>query len=115
MRGRGVAYEAGLLRLERMAWRQLPQAPAVAIAPGASLRGPPGAISQVRDVLPVRPAAVLATALRAGEADHLGQLAPVDGVQPAVLRSDRHKRSLCQTLARGNPDVRPRLVPIRHA
>ena len=57
----------------------------------------------MRDVLPVRAAAMLAAALGAGEADDMRELAPVDGVEPAVLGSDRHKQSLIHPPLGGNP------------
>ncbi len=59
----------------------------------------------MRDVLPMWAAAMLTITLRPGEADHLGKLTPVDGVKPAVLRSDRHEGSLSPAPRRGNPDV----------
>lgn len=63
---------------------------APAAAP-STLRGiPPTPVAKVEHELAVRTAAPLAAALGAAEPDHLGQLAPVDGVEEAVLWADRH-------------------------
>lgn len=103
--GRGDACEAGLSLLKGVGWRQLAHSPAMAVAPGASLCIPPGAVTEMRDVLPVRAAAALAAALGSGEADQVRQLAPVDRVEPAVLRRDRHGWSVSPTPHGSNPDV----------
>lgn len=60
------------------------------VAPGLRSLIPPAAIAQVNDQLAVRPAASLAAASGPPEADHVGQLRPVDRVEKAVLRADRH-------------------------
>ena len=110
-RGRGHAYKAGLFRLKRKGPWQLAHPLATTIAPSVSLGIPSCAVAQVRDILPVWAATVLTAALGTREADHLGQLAPVDRVKPAVLRSDRHGLSLSHDLGRGNPYVRLRIRP----
>ena len=104
-RGRGDAGEVGLPLLEHMRWRQLAHPPAMTVTPGATLGVPPGAVAQVRDVLAVGAAAVLAAALSPGEADDIREFAPVDGIKPAVLGRDRHDQSLSPAPRRGNPDV----------
>ena len=104
-RGRAMPVRVGLSCLKHLRWWQPAHPPAAAITPGAALGIPPGAVAQVRDVLPMQAAAALAAALGASEADDMGQLAPVDGVIPAVLRSDRHDGSLSHRLPGSNPDV----------
>jgi len=103
--GRGDAGEVGLDFLESLRWRQLADPSALAIAPSAPLCIPPGTVAQVRDVLPVRSAAALAAPLSAREADEVRELAPVDGIEPAVLRRDRHGWSVSPTPHGSNPDV----------
>lgn len=68
----GGAGKAGLSGLESLGRRQgAAGPPATAMAPGAALRIPPGAIPRMRDILPVRSAATFATALGPRQVDDL--------------------------------------------
>jgi len=62
------------------------------VAPGARFAVPPDSIraGELGDVEAVRAAALLATPLRANEADEVGDLGPVDRVEPAMFGTDRH-------------------------
>ena len=68
----------------------LPKSAALAVTPSRNFGIPPPAIPEVEDPLQVRTCAFFAPALRPSEADHGGELRPVDGVEEAVLRPDRH-------------------------
>jgi hypothetical protein len=68
----------------------LPEPAALAVAPGRDLGVPPSPVAEVEDPLQVRASAFLAPAPRSAEADRVGELGPVDGVEEAVLRPDRH-------------------------
>jgi hypothetical protein len=61
------------------------------IAPAAGRGIPPASVAQMVDRLPVRPSASLAGASRPLEADHGGELRPVDWIIEAVLAPDRHR------------------------
>ena len=69
------------------------EAPSLAITPAAALGIPPAAITEVEDPLQVRAVARLATPSCAVEADHVGELRPVNWVEVAMLPPDRHPRS----------------------
>jgi hypothetical protein len=60
------------------------------VPPGSAIRVPPAAITKVADDVSMWPTTALAAALRPLEADHGRELLPVDGVEPTVLRTDRH-------------------------
>ena len=50
----------------------------------------PASVTEVDDVMTVWASTSLAAALRALKADNGGKLAPVDRIEPALLRADRH-------------------------
>lgn len=64
--------------------------PASSVTPDTALRVPPSSVAEVIYEVTMRPTAGLAPALGALEADHLGELRPVDGIEKAVLAPDRH-------------------------
>lgn len=68
------------------------------IAPGAFRSIPPATIAEMEHALPMRTGADLAAPLRPLEADHGREFAPVDGIEEAVLASDRHARQSCRAV-----------------
>lgn len=52
---------------------------------------PPATISEMRDGFTMPASTLLATALRPLKAHQIGQLRPVDRVEPTVLRTDGHQ------------------------
>lgn len=64
--------------------------PALAVAPAQPLAIPPAPVAEMRNAAPVRSPAMLATPLRATEPDRAAEFAPVDRVEPAMMRSDWH-------------------------
>ena len=66
------------------------------IAPETGSGVPPAAIAQVRHIAHVRAAALLTPGAGSVEADRLGDLLPVDRVQPTVFGADRHRDSMSQ-------------------
>lgn len=72
-----------------------------AAAPDLALLIPPPTVAEMIDELAMRPPALFTAAVGAGEADHGGELRPVDGIEPAMLRADRHQRA--SFLAGGAP------------
>ena len=62
---------------------------------GSALLVPPSTVTEMPHPRAVWPAAMLTTAAGALEADHGRQLRPVDGVQVAELRADRHQAVSC--------------------
>lgn len=67
-----------------------PDPPTATAPPAPRLRVPPSPVTQMRDIRAVRPPAPLAARSGAAETDCIGQLRPVDRIQPAVLGTDRH-------------------------
>lgn len=61
------------------------------VTPAAGRGIPPASIAQMVDRLPVRPSATLTGASCPSEADHGGELWPVDRVVEAVLAPDWHR------------------------
>ena len=59
------------------------------------LTGRRAAVTEVEHALPVRACADLTAAAGSPETDHGRKLGPVDGVEEAVLRPDRHDGALC--------------------
>ena len=57
---------------------------------------PPATVSEVEDARAMRTPAMLAPALGAAEPDQPRQLGPIDWVEPAMFRHDRHRRILNQ-------------------
>jgi hypothetical protein len=78
------------LLLEALDLEHTTNPPPLPVSPGLTLWIPPAAVAQVTDHAPMWAAAALALSLGALEADHDGELLPVDGIEPAVLRTDRH-------------------------
>ena len=62
----------------------------LSVAPCAHAGIPPAPISEMVDRLPVRAPAALTGSAGTAEADRGRELAPVDGVEEAVLAPDRH-------------------------
>ncbi len=79
------------LLLEVLNLQHTTNPPPLPVSPGLPLPIPPAAVAQVAGDPPVRTAAALALSLGALEADHGGELLPVNGVEPAVLRTYRHQ------------------------
>jgi hypothetical protein len=65
-----------------------PAAPAV--TPAATLFIVPTTITYVLDILPMRPATLLAPPPSAPETHYRREFAPINRIKPAVLRADRH-------------------------
>ena len=61
------------------------------VTPTAGRGIPPASVAQMVDRLPVRPSASLTGTSCPSEADHGGELRPVDRVVEAVLTPDRHR------------------------
>ena len=78
---------------ERDEYRLATQRSAMAIAPGARIAIPPNAVGtgELGSVETMRTPATLATPLGANEADEVGDLGPVDRVEPAMFRADWHE------------------------
>ena len=90
------------------------QAPSVSVPPGTSVGVPPAAITEVVNPPKVRAPASLTPAARAPEADHGRELGPIDWVEVAVLRSDRHLGSRHGAAMRSSvagPTVKLDLLP----
>ncbi len=79
-------------RIERDEGRRTAERSAAAIAPFRGLGIPPHAIGadELGDVAAMWSPASLAPAASAHEPDKVGNLRPVDRVEPTVLRADRH-------------------------
>jgi hypothetical protein len=60
------------------------------ITPGARLSIPPATVPEMKDALSMRTQTDLAAPLSPLKADHSRELAPIDGVEEAVLAPDRH-------------------------
>ena len=97
-----------------------PDPPATTAPPAPRVHAPPSSIAQVRHMGPVRLRAPLAARSGPLEADRVGQLRPVDRVQPTVLRVDRHPDSRNHTRMRAKrkrhavhlwPTEHPPLLP----
>lgn len=73
------------------------------IAPDARLGVVPAAVGQLADLVTVAPVAALTPSLGTPEPDGLRDDGPVERIQGAVLRSDRHGAILEQTMNRANP------------
>lgn len=90
--GTGQIHPGGIAR--RVGWDCLGrcqlQLAALAAAPGLRHLIPPAPVPQVADQLAVGAATAFAAAFGPPEADHLGELHPVDWVEEAVFRADRH-------------------------
>ena len=87
----GRQVDARRARIASRGGQGQPDKAPASVAPDAALFVPPATIAKVADQLPMRSGAVLTAAPGTLEADHSRQLRPVDGVQPAVLRADRHQ------------------------
>ena len=68
-----------------------PNFPATVVPPNLACVIPPTAIPEVMHCLAMWSGTMLTTTLGPLESDEVGQLRPVDGVKPAVLRTDRHQ------------------------
>jgi hypothetical protein len=71
------------------------------VAPFATSRIPPAAVTEVKNSRAVRSPTLLEDALGPLEADHSGELLPVDGIKPTVSSFDRSTRREiveCETL-----------------
>ena len=68
--------------------------PATAIAPYGCVFIPPAAVAKVDHSTTVRAAALFAAPVRPAKSDCSRDLRPVDRVEPAMLRADRHLRIL---------------------
>ena len=73
---------------------QCPRATATVVTPALAGHVPPQSVGSDDHPFSVRSPATLAAAAGAIEADHLRQLAPVDRVEPALVRADRRKDSM---------------------
>lgn len=71
--------------------RKAAQRTALLIAPGADAGIPPAPITEMVYRLPMRPTAALAGATCSPKTDRGRELRLVDGVEEAVLRTDRHE------------------------
>lgn len=72
-----------------------PELASATVAPGPNLRVPPHAVdAELGDEEAMGAAASLAPTLCARETDDLADLGPVDRVEPAMFRADRHRRIL---------------------
>jgi hypothetical protein len=69
---------------------QLAQGTTATVAPDLVLLVPPPAIAKMPNRPPVRTPAALAASLGPLKPDHGRQLRPIDRIEPAVLRTDRH-------------------------
>ena len=68
--------------------------PTGARPPASTGRIPPTPVSQMRHALQMRAAATFATATGSVEPDRSRQLRPVDRIEPAIFRTDRHADSM---------------------
>jgi hypothetical protein len=84
--------------------RQIAELSAPTIAPGALSLIPPAPVTQVADHLAMRAPALLASGVRPLEANDGRELAPVDRVEPAELRADRHGWIIVDAKALRNRD-----------
>ncbi len=82
----------GQAQLPRHALRrcQPAHAPAAIVAPAAPLLVIPAPVAQMPHPCAMRPAAMLTAPLGTLETDKGRKLAPVDRVEPAMVRTDRH-------------------------
>ena len=78
------------LHLEISSWSTGSDPPPLPVPPGLSPLIPPAAITKMADGPAVGAAAPLTLTFGPAEPDHSRELRPVDGVEPAVLRADRH-------------------------
>ena len=93
-RGSTDAGEPGLYALQYDGCRQVTDPPPLPIPPTSRILIPPAPIAEVENVLPVRTPAMLAAPLGTGEPDKVGQLAPIDRVEPAMFACNRHRKAL---------------------
>ncbi|NGM37384.1 hypothetical protein G4G93_26305 [Methylobacterium sp. DB0501] len=82
----------------------MPEPTTPTVAPTRDLVISPASIAEMKDPLQVRACACLASSSRPAEADCVGELGPVDGVEEAVLRPDRHS---CSPIYRFNKAKEP--------
>ena len=66
------------------------------VPPVPAIGVPPATVAEVEDASAMRTPAMLATAFGAAEPDQPRQLGPIDRVEPAMFRHDRHRRILNQ-------------------
>ena len=71
-------------------------APSPPVPPMPVIGVPPATVAEVEDAGAMRTPAMLATAFGAAEPDQPRQLGPIDRVEPAMFRHDRHSRILNQ-------------------
>ena len=96
MGGRVDARESRLRPRQIIRRRQAANPPALPVAPACRVLVPPDAIAEVQHVAAVRAPAMLTTSLGAAKPDDVGQLAPVDRIEPAMFARDRHDDSMSQ-------------------
>jgi len=80
--------------------------------PAPDIGIPPASVAKMDDAPQMRPAAPLAPSTGTIEPDRLGQLPPVDRVEPAVLGADRHDDSMSHPPGKRKRIIRP-LLPLR--
>ena len=71
--------------------------PTAIVTPASTLLIIPAAIPEMLHICTMRSAAMLAAPFGALKPDKCGQLAPVDRIEPAMFRADRHEAILSQS------------------
>jgi hypothetical protein len=85
-------HDAGGARETRDVAVRLAYPPPPTIAPVQPRAIPPAPIAEMHDTRAVRPSAMLTFAPCPAKADRVAQFTPVNWIEPAMLRGDRHTR-----------------------